>query len=76
MKKKLALKDFEVKSFVTNLNHTNGVKGGTGRTMECNTTNTTATEFSCLQYISCNPVACVPSDMNLCNIQINTNTNG
>lgn len=81
MKKKIALKDFEVKSFVTSLNQRKDLKGGTGGSAVCSintqgTTNTTATEFSCLQYISCNPVACVPSNMNLCNINVNTKTNG
>lgn len=81
MKKKVALKDLEVKSFVTSLDKKQELMGGTGGSAVCTvntrtTTNTTATEFSCWQYISCNPVACVPSDLHLCNIQVNTKTNG
>lgn len=70
MKKKIQLKDIKVKSFVTDLRteESASLKGGTK-----DTGNTTGlmTEFSCMAYISCNPAACIPSDLNVCTTQIN-----
>ncbi len=53
MKKKLSLKDLEVKSFVTSIDKTQEVKGGDNYT-----------ELSCYRYMSCFAFQCITRDDN------------
>ncbi len=52
MKKKLKLSEVKVQSFVTSEIAADKIKGGTLQN----------TAFSCLAYISCNPLACIVSN--------------
>lgn len=58
MKKKLNLNDLKVQSFVTSADQP--VLGGQQSLPKqvCVDPNTYMTDFSCYQYISCNPTAC------------------
>ncbi len=55
MKKKIKLEEIAVKSFVTKVSD-HQVKGG-GESRLC--PDNYMTNFSCYQYISCNPAACL-----------------
>lgn len=62
MKKKLSLKDLEVKSFVTSIDKTQEVKGGEDKNY---------TEFSCYRYMSCFAFQCITRDDNsLCKAKL------
>ncbi len=52
MKKKLSLNNLKVQSFVTSEIESEKIKGGTLQN----------TAFSCLAYISCNPLQCIISN--------------
>ncbi|MGB0165933.1 MAG: pinensin family lanthipeptide [Luteibaculum sp.] len=69
-KKKLSLNSLAVKSFVTNMDSDQDerIRGGAKQSLnpvDC------MTNFSCLDYISCNPIACTTRDFICDDITIN-----